>query len=311
MEMRKLGRFEVSVVGLGCNNFGRRCDERQSAEVVDAALEEGINLFDTADVYGEGLSEAYLGRALQRRRDEVVIATKFGHQMGQEPLCRGGSARWIATAIEDSLRRLGTDRIDLYQLHTPDPETPIEETLEALDGLVRAGKVLEIGSSNFSGEEVAHADTASSEHGWTRFISAQNHYNLLERTIESDVLKECEWLGIRMIPYYPLASGMLTGKYRRGEAPLEGTRLAGMQQERRDQMLRDRNFDVVERLQELATERRLSLVDVAIAWLAAQPTVVSVIAGATKPAQVRTNSNAGRTTLSPEDLAEIDSITAR
>ena len=310
METRSIGTLQVSLVGLGCNNFGSRCDEARTAEVVGAALDAGITLFDTADIYGGGRSEAYLGRALGARRDDVVIASKFGMQLGDDPSNKGGSARWIAEAVEGSLRRLGTDRIDLYQFHAPDPDTPIEETLEALDRLVRDGKVREIGSSNFSGAQIEEAERASLERGWARFSCAQNHYNLLRREVEDDVLPACERLGIAMLPYFPLASGVLTGKYRRGQEPPEGTRLANVPAERRTRALGDPVFDVVDRLERYGSERGMSLLQIAFGWLTAQPSVASVIAGATRPEQVHANVAAGSTQLSPDDVTEIARLAA-
>lgn len=310
MQTRKLGRFEVSLVGLGTNNFGARIDEERARAVVAAALDVGITFFDTADIYGGGRSEEYLGRALGSRRDDVVIATKFGMQMGDDPARAGGSARWIATAVEDSLRRLGTDRIDLYQLHRPDPETPIAETLEVFDRLVEQGKVLEIGNSNFSGAQIEEAEGVSRARGLARFVSAQNHYNLLAREPEGDVLPACEAHGLGFLPYFPLASGLLTGKYRRGEPAPDGTRLATVPAERAERILSERNFDVVERLEAIARERGRTTLDVAIGWLAARPLVASVIAGATRPEQVRANAAAGAWVPAPEDLAAIEAALA-
>jgi aryl-alcohol dehydrogenase-like predicted oxidoreductase len=304
MEMRKLGRLEVSVVGLGCNNFGARCDEAGTAKVVSAAIDAGINFFDTADVYGGSLSEEYLGRALGARRDEVVIATKFGMAKGAS-----GRASYIAQAVEDSLRRLGTDRIDLYQMHRPDPETPIAETLGALDRLVRDGKVLEIGNSNFTGEQIDEAEEVSTSNGLARFVSAQNHYNLLFRDVERDAIGACERHGLGMLPYFPLASGLLTGKYRGGALP-EGSRLGNATPERRDWLMTERNLAVVDGLADFADARGISMLELAVGWLASRPTVASVIAGATKPEQVDANVSAGRSSPSAEDIAEIDRITA-
>ena len=308
MEQRKIGGLSVSLVGLGCNNFGTRCDEAQSAAVIDAALDAGINLFDTADVYGRGASEEIIGKALSGRRDRVVIATKFASPMADDDQHRGASKRWITQAVEDSLRRLATDRIDLYQQHQPDPSVPMEETLEALDGLVRAGKVLEIGNSNFSGPQIDEADRLSSEHGWARFVSAQNHLNLLQRGPLDDVVPACERHGLGMLPYFPLASGLLTGKYQRNQAPPEGTRLAGLPEERRQRLLSEKHFDVVERLSAFARERDHTILDLAFAWLAGQPTMASVIAGATKPEQVHANAAAAAWKLSDEDMSEVDAI---
>jgi aryl-alcohol dehydrogenase-like predicted oxidoreductase len=285
-------RLPVSVVGLGCNNFGRRLDANSSIRVVHAALDEGITFFDTADVYREGQSEVMLGTALHGRRDAVVIATKFGYPTSDPDRC-GASRRWIRLAVEDSLRRLSTDRIDLYQLHAPDPSTPIEETLETLSELVSEGKIRCAGSSNLSGWQIADADWTSKTKGLTRFVSAQNGYSLIDRTAEEDVIPACERFDVGFIPYLPLAGGLLTGKHRRGRGAAPGSRLERVP-DLGDRVLIDRNFDVVEALEQFARERELSLVDVAIGGLAAQPQVVSVIAGAMSPEQVQANARAGR-----------------
>jgi aryl-alcohol dehydrogenase-like predicted oxidoreductase len=312
VEYRNLGSsgLQVSVVGLGCNNFGRRIDEAQAAAVVAMALELGITLFDTADVYGPGSSEEFLGRALGGRRREAVIATKFAGPMGEGPLRAGGSRRYIYQAVEDSLRRLGTDYIDLYQMHMPDARTPIEETMRALDDVVRAGKVRYIGCSNYAGWQVADAQwTARTQH-LSPFISAQNQYSLLDRRIERELVPACEKHGLGILPYFPLANGMLTGKYRRGQAPPEGTRLAGLGS-RAAEVLTDENYDIVERLEGFAGERGKSLLDVAIGWLASQPYVGSVIAGATKPEQLEQNVRAGEWRLSTDEMAEVARLSRR
>src|SRR6185295_6903748 len=276
--------------------------------VVGAALDAGITLFDTADVYGGTLSEEYLGRALGSRRDEVIVATKFGSPIDEERK-GGASAAYIARAVEDSLRRLATDRIDLYQLHFPDANTPFEETLEALDELVRAGKVLEIGGSNFSAEQIDETARISADRGLARFASIQNEYSLLRRGPERfGVLDACERNGIGFIPYFPLASGVLTGKYHRNEAPPDGTRLAGMPAERVDDALSDKVFDRVEALDAYARDHGHTLLELAIAWLLARPTVTSVIAGATKPEQATANAAAAAWTLGDDDLREIDAV---
>jgi aryl-alcohol dehydrogenase-like predicted oxidoreductase len=309
MQMRTLGSsgLKVTVVGVGCNNFGMRIDADATKAVVDAALDAGINLFDTADVYGGGQSEEFLGRALGPRRSDVVIATKFRSPMGGTPNDQGGSRAYVMRAVEASLRRLGTDWIDLYQMHFPDPETPIEETLSALDDLVRQGKVRYIGSSNFAGWQIADADWVARTQHMTPFVTAQNHYSFLERNVEREVIPACARFGIGMLPYFPLASGMLTGKYSRGEAPPEGTRLALMGQ-RGERFMAEKNFDVVEGLEKVAADRGISLLHVAIGGLAAQPQVVSVIAGATKPEQIKANVEAGSWTPSADDLAAIDAV---
>jgi aryl-alcohol dehydrogenase-like predicted oxidoreductase len=308
METRKLGSLEVTLVGLGCNNFGMRIDEDQSAAVVHAALDAGINLFDTADVYGGTRSEQYLGRALGSRRDEAVIATKFVAAIDDDPSHAGAGARWVTEAVEGSRRRLGTDRIDLYQQHGPDPDVPIEETLEALDKLVRAGKVREIGNSNFSGDQIDEAEAVSRRNGFARFVSAQNHFNLLHREPLGDVVPACLRDGLGVLPYFPLASGLLTGKYRRGESPPEGTRLSQLPEDRAARVMSDRNFDEVDRLTTFATERDHTILELAFAWLGTQPAMTSIIAGATKPEQVAANVAAVDWKLSDEDLAALDEL---
>jgi aryl-alcohol dehydrogenase-like predicted oxidoreductase len=293
--------LEVSVVGLGCNNFGGRIDEAASRAVIDAALDTGVDFFDTADVYGNrGGSEEIIGRALAGRRDQVVLATKFGHDLGDGESARG-TRPYIRKAIEASLGRLQTDRIDLYQYHRPDGVTPVEETLAALDELVREGKVRAIGSSNFTPAMVEEAHAVAAERGLTRFVSEQSEYSWLARKAESDLLPACERLGIGFIPYFPLASGLLTGKYRRGEPPPEGTRLHGRE-------LDEQRLERVERLEELARAFGVSLLELAIGGLAAQPAVASVIAGATKPEQVRANAAAGAWEPSADQLAALRSL---
>jgi aryl-alcohol dehydrogenase-like predicted oxidoreductase len=304
--MRTLGSLAVSVVGLGCNNFGMRCDEARSTAVVHAALDAGINFFDTADIYGGTRSEEFLGRALGHRRDEAIVATKFAAPIDGDPQHAGASGRWVREAIDGSLRRLGTDRIDLYQQHMPDPAVPMDETLEALDALVRAGKVREIGCSNFSGEQIDAAESVSVANGWARFVSAQNHFNVLHRAPLDDVVPACVRNGLGMLPYFPLASGLLTGKYARGEPPAAGTRLSTMAEDRAAGILSDRNFERVERLTAFAEARDHTVLDLAFAWLAGQPAVASVIAGATQPDQVRANVAAGAWTLTQEELDRLD-----
>jgi aryl-alcohol dehydrogenase-like predicted oxidoreductase len=297
----------VSGVGLGTNNFGGRIDREAAAAVVDAAIDEGVNLFDTADVYGNaGGSEEILGELLADRRHEVVLATKFGMDMqganGPDWGARG-SRRYIRRAVEGSLQRLRTDWIDLYQYHAPDGVTPIEETLAALDELVHEGKVRYIGSSNFAGWQVADADSYARRHGLSRFISAQNNYNLLDRTVERELSPACAHHGVGILPYFPLASGLLTGKYRKDEAPPPDTRLHV-----RGITPNPRAFDVIAKLESYAQERGITLLDVAIGGLAAQRAVGSVIAGATKPEQVRANVAAGEWRPSRDDLAALDQI---
>lgn len=302
MRHRPLGGSElvVSVVGLGTNNFGRRVDAAGTREVVHAAIDAGITFVDTADIYGGGDSERFIGQALKGRRDEVVLATKFGGgRQGKD----GGTREYIFKAIDASLERLQTDRIDLYQYHFPDGVTPVEETLGALNELVERGKVLHIGSSNFTAEQVEEAEEISRREGFARFISAQNHYSLLEREVERDLTPACARLGIGVIPYFPLAHGLLTGKYRRGEEAPEGTRLADS-----PDRLTDEAFDRVEALERYAEERGRTLLEVAIAGLADRPAVGSVIAGATKPEQARSNAAAGDWEPSAEDLAALEAV---
>ena len=294
------GGPEVSVVGLGTNNFGGRIDYEQSLAVIDAALDAGVTLFDTSDTYGQGLSEEYIGRALEGRRDDIVIATKFGKPMDERPEERRGTPDYIQWAVESSLRRLRIDVIDVYQMHEPDPATPIAESLGALNDLVHDGKVRWIGSSNFSAEQIEAAEEVARGAGFHRFVSAQNHYSLVEREAEDEVLPACERLGVGFLPYFPLASGLLTGKYTRGEEATDG-RLAG-------RAIPDARWDRTEALQHYAEARSVSLLEVAIGGLLAEPAVTSVIAGATKPEQVRANVAAGAWEPSPEDAAELRSL---
>jgi aryl-alcohol dehydrogenase-like predicted oxidoreductase len=313
MEYRHLGRsgLQVSVVGLGCNNFGMRCDFDQSKDVVHRALDAGITLFDTADVYGgQGKSEEFLGKILKGRRQEVVLATKFGMKMGEGPHKSGGSRKYIMSAVEDSLRRLDTDYIDLYQLHRPDQETPIDETLRALDDLVRSGKVRYIGNSNFAGWQAAEAHYVAKQANLTPFISAQNEYNLLDRRIEGELVPACNAYGLSILPYFPLASGFLTGKYRQGQEMPAGTRLAnaGPMAAR---VLNDKNYETLGKLEAFADARGKTMLDLAIGWLASLSHVGSVIAGATKPEQIDQNVAAGSWKLTAEELAEVDAISRR
>ena len=309
MKLRRLGTsgLKVSEVGIGCNNFGMRIDAKATDAVVNAAIDAGVTLFDTADVYGATKSEEFLGKALGKRRGEVVLATKFGMAVGGDARRKGGSRRWIMQAVEDSLRRLGTDWIDLYQFHAPDPETPIDETLRALDDLVTQGKVRYIGNSNFTGWQIADADWTAS--GGTRFVSAQNQYSLLERKVEFEVLPACEHFGLGFLPFFPLGSGLLTGKYRRGEAAPEGTRLAAWGA-RGQQALSDKNFDKVEALSGWAQERGHSVLELAFAWLLGHPVVSSVIAGATSPEQVKSNAATAEWGLAPDEVKEVTALVA-
>jgi aryl-alcohol dehydrogenase-like predicted oxidoreductase len=302
MDTRRIGSLEVSVVGLGTNNFGMGMRAETVAPVVEAALDAGINFFDTADSYGD--SEERLGQALGTHRDEVVIGTKFGSPVGDGG---GGAAPdYVATAVDRSLRQLGTDRIDLYQLHRPDPKTPIADTLGALDELVRLGKVREIGCSNFSAAQIIEAD-ADAPAGGAHFVSVQNHYNLLHRTDEHDAIPECDRRGLAYLPFFPLASGLLSGKYVHGQAPPEGTRLHRWGG-RADGILTDRNFAVTDALQSWAEDRHHTILDLAVAWLVAKPVVASVIAGATRADQVRANAAAGQWRLSSEEESAVDAL---
>jgi len=313
MRYRSLGNsgLVVSVAGLGCNNFGRRLNVEATRAVVDAAIDSGITLLDTADVYGgAGRSEEILGEVLEGRRDKVVLATKFGHQnvdMGFGPAAgaKGGRA-YLRRAVERSLRRLRTDYIDLYQIHTPDPETPIEETLSAMGELVTEGKVRYLGHSNFAGWQIAAAAAAARELGTTPFISAQNHWSLLERAAEAEVGPASVHYGLGVLPYFPLANGMLTGKIRRGQGPLQGTRL-----HERAGYITDEKLDKVEALAQWAEQHGRSLLEIGIGALAALPGCSSVIAGATSPEQVRANAEAAGWIPEPEELAEIDKIVPR
>lgn len=313
-DYRRLGRsgLTVSTVGLGCNNLGRANTPTETQEgtdaVVHAAIDAGITLFDVADVYGKtpGLSEEMLGRALKGRRDDVVIATKFGMDMhganGRDFGARG-SRRYIRQAVEASLRRLDTDWIDLYQFHTPDPQTPIEETLSALDDLIHEGKVRYIGHSNRAGWQIAEAEYVARMGGYTPFVSSQNHYNLLDRRAELEVTQAAEAYGLGVLPYFPLANGLLTGKYSRDTAP-EGSRLSHT----RTNLVHDADWDQLDRFSAFADKRGLTELQVAFSWLAAQPSVASVIAGATKPEQIRENAEAASWQPSREDLDELDDI---
>ncbi len=302
MKTRRIGSLEVSLVGLGCNNFGWRIGADASASVVNAALDAGINFFDTADIYGAGASEEFLGVALGERRNEVLIATKFGMKMDEQR--RGARPEYVRRAAEDSLRRLATDRIDLYQLHQPDTEVPIADTLGALDDLVRAGKVREIGCSNFSADQLRAAEAAAPE-GTARFVSVQNQYSLVHREPETDVIRECARTHIAFLPYFPLANGLLTGKYRPGQPLPEGSRA-------RDgfgpKVFTDANLLLVQSLTEYAAARGHTMLELAVSWLAAQPAVASVIAGAKSPEQVKTNASAAGWALTAAELAGVEAI---
>jgi aryl-alcohol dehydrogenase-like predicted oxidoreductase len=320
VDTRTIGKVEVSVVGLGTNNFGtdffgNRCDQAQATAVVNAALDAGVTFIDTAEEYsvvsdiGTGRSEEFIGVALGARRDEAVLATKFESASHEHPDQRG--AERIVAAVEGSLQRLGTDRIDLYQQHFPDPDTPTEEILEALDRLVRDGKVLEIGCSNFSGAMIDAALAVSQEHGWSSFASTQANYNVLEQPRQEGVLEACARHGVMLLPYFPLASGLLTGKYQRGEAPSPDSRLGGDSQIStmlRSRSLSDERLDTVARLDAFAAERGHTLLDLAVSWLVSQPIVASVITGATRPDQIVANAEAATWALTDEDFAGVAAV---
>jgi aryl-alcohol dehydrogenase-like predicted oxidoreductase len=308
MEMRSIGSIPVPLAGVGCNNFGRRIDEDRAREVVDAAFEVGATLFDTADLYGDARSEGFLGKALKSRRDEAVIVSKFGMRTPPDGLS-GGDPVWVVRACEDSLTRLATDRIDVYLIHTPDDTTPIGDTLTAMSRLVDEGKVREIGCSNFSEKQLDEAEEAAKEKGIRRFVTVQNEYSLLAREAREEVLPACRRLGLSFMPYFPLASGMLTGKYRRGQPPPPGTRMAG--RDGWDEFLTDERFDLVERLTAFAKEHGHTNLELAMSWLATQPEIATVIAGATTPEQVRENAASVEAwRLSDDEFAEIDELLA-
>ena len=305
MELRTVGPsgLQVSVLGLGCNNFGSRIDEEAAGAVVRACLDAGVTFFDTSDSYGQGRSEEYLGRALASHRDDVVIATKFSSPTGEGPYRAGASRKYLTQACERSLQRLGTDYIDLYYQHFPDPKTPAGETLDALDDLVRAGKVRYIASSNFAGWQIADAEGVARATGRSRFLASQSHWSLLSRGVEAEVVPACVHYGLGVVPFFPLESGMLTGKYRRGEPPPPGTRLAGSP--RFAGVATDHAFGVVERLEAFGRSSGHSLLELAIGWLVAQPCVPSVLVGATSAEQVAANAAAAGVRLTPEEIAQI------
>jgi aryl-alcohol dehydrogenase-like predicted oxidoreductase len=306
-ELRKVGSLDVSVAGLGCNNFGMRIDEDASKAVVDAALDAGVNHFDTAEMYGGGLSEEFLGRALGARRDDAIITTKFGGRRGEDGVAPGSAAN-MRRALEVSLTRLDTDHIDLYLLHVPDESTPIFETLTALNEAVDQGKVREIGCSNFTAAMLDDAAKVAADNGLRPFVNAQNNYSLLERGIEDDALPAIERLGMTLMPYFPLASGVLTGKYTRGEAAPEGTRLAAWG-DRAGAMMSDDRMEIVERLDQYARDHGHTLPELALSGLAGCPAVASVIAGATSPEQVRANAAATSAwKLSDTERAEVSEL---
>ena len=310
MKLRNLGRsgLQVSLVGLGCNNFGGRLDLAATRKVVHRALDLGITLFDTADIYGErGRSEEYLGESLGDRRKDIVLATKFGMAMDDAGVRKGASRRYILSAVEASLQRLKTDWIDLYQLHQPDPLTPIEETLRALGDLVRHGKVRYVGCSNLPAWQVVDALWTAKHAGLDRFVCCQDEYSLVVREPERELIPMMERRGLGLLPYFPLASGLLTGKYKRNASMPAGARLTGTKR-LADRYLTEANWRIVERLEDFCARRGRTLLELAFSWLAAQPTVASVIAGATRPEQVEANIRAVEWNLTPEDLAEIDRL---
>lgn len=308
MEYRPLGLsgFKVSAIGLGANNFGSRCSEKDSVRVMDQAIDLGINFIDTANTYSGTKSEEIIGRALKGKRDKVILATKFGMSLGEGPNQSGGSRGHIMDAVEASLRRLQTDYIDLYQFHQPDPETPIEETMRALDDLVRQGKVRYIGSSNFAAWQISEANWTARSCNLNPFVTEQPYYNLLKRVAERELVPFSQANGIGIIPYFPLESGFLTGKYRRGEAIPEGTRMAKVPAWQR--VLTEKNFQILDKLEAFAAERDHTVGELAMAWLLAVPSVCSVIAGATRPEQVVENAKAADWHMTPEEKQAIDDI---
>ena len=308
MEYRHLGRsgLQVSAVGLGTNNFGGRMDARASARVVDASLDQGINLIDTANIYGGSLSEEYIGKALKGKRDEALIATKVAGNMGEGPNLAGLSRQHIMSEVENSLRRLQTDYIDLYQTHFVDPETPIEETMRALDDLVRQGKVRYVGCSNYAPWQICEAIWASRNTGLSSYVSVQPDYSMINRVVEAELLPFCEQYGLGVLPYFPLASGFLTGKYRRDQPGPEGARLSGDGWG----MLTDENFDLLESVEKFASDREHTVLELAFAYLLAHRPVSSVIAGATSEEQVASNVSAGEWQLTPDDLEALEPLLA-
>ena len=310
MDYRRLGHsgLWVSAVGIGCNNFGAKCDEAATRAVVHACLDAGITLFDTADMYGNrGGSETLLGRILGHHRKDIVLASKFGLPMGEGPYLKGAGRHYIMRAVEDSLRRLRTDHLDLYQVHRPDSETPIEETLRALDDLVRDGKVRYVGCSNFAGWQLAEAEWAARAGGTVRFISAQNEYSLVDRRIEGELVPAANAYGVGILPYFPLANGLLTGKYQRNHAMPDGARMTE-RPTRAEEVLTDRNWTIAEKVADYAAARGHSLLEAAIGWLASQDHVPSVIAGATTAEQVAQNAAAADWRMTAEEIADINAL---
>ncbi|MEC8850866.1 MAG: aldo/keto reductase [Pseudomonadota bacterium] len=310
MDYRRLGHsgLWVSAVGIGCNNFGAKCDEAATRAVVHACLDAGITLFDTADMYGNrGGSETLLGRIIGHHRKDIVLASKFGLPMGEGPYLNGAGRHYIMRAVEDSLRRLRTDHLDLYQVHRPDPATPIEETLRALDDLVRDGKVRYVGCSNFAGWQLAEAEWAARAGGTVRFISAQNEYSLVDRRIEGELVPAANAYGVGILPYFPLANGLLTGKYQRNHAMPDGARMTE-RPTRAEEVLTDRNWTIAEKVADYAAARGHSLLEAAIGWLASQDHVPSVIAGATTAEQVAQNAAATDWRMTAEEIADINAL---
>ena len=310
MDYRRLGHsgLWVSAVGIGCNNFGAKCDEAATRAVVHACLDAGITFFDTADMYGNrGGSETLLGRILGHHRKDIVLASKFGLPMGEGPYLNGAGRHYIMRAVEDSLRRLRTDHLDLYQVHRPDPATPIEETLRALDDLVRDGKVRYVGCSNFAGWQLAEAEWAARAGGTVRFISAQNEYSLVDRRIEGELVPAANAYGVGILPYFPLANGLLTGKYQRNHAMPDGARMTE-RPTRAEEVLTDRNWTIAEKVADYAAARGHSLLEAAIGWLASQDHVPSVIAGATTAEQVAQNAAAADWRMTAEEIADINAL---
>ena len=313
MEYRNLGSsgLRVSLVGLGCNNFGMRLDLEQTRAVVDRAFDLGITLFDTADMYGgRGGSETQLGKILGHRRKDIVLASKFGMAMSDDGTKIGASRRYIMSAVEDSLRRLETDWIDLYQLHQPDPLTPLDETMQALDDLVTQGKIRYIGCSNLPSWQVVESQWISKSLGLNRFVSCQDEYNILNRNVEAELIPAMQKYGCGLLPYFPLASGLLTGKYKRTEMP-EGARLTDMPTFANRIYLTDENFDIVDNLNKFAQKTGHSILELAFGWMASRPTTASIIAGATKPEQIDANVAAVNWVLSQSEIDEVDKISAR